>query len=1059
MSGRSALVAFVDNTQWIGLDPATGRPQVGPIELGFIPRRRVQHADLDGDGEPEILALDQDAGGAQSLAAIDVKTGRRLWTATGRRMNQENDFGPAPDWPVVVDLDQDGRPEIVVPEFGATPPLNGYQGMRLIDGRTGLTRWVRPMIPGTIANHGLDRIIAAPDLDGDGTRDLVTASTFEGKNQSTTAGAQPEEPQRVYVDAVSGKDGRPLWWWNVDLPVEKFTRVWKPLWWGRGPDGWPLLAVPLGGRDPRGSEGIVPSDRLHPRIVHILEASTGKEVHTVPGLTKASIADLDGDGLADLWGEADGELRAFRGEVPEAWRALGRFGPPDARNGLVDVHAVSTVDFDGDHIGDALLGVVRAPGATASVTTGSRTAMARSGRDGHVIWKTVLDPREHWFEPSRGESYGLTAFPAPEGDFNGDGTPDVIVQKYASPFPNLGNRRAATLPVQLLSGRTGGLLWSAGPLPLGFEAQGFSQIAWFEARAVVPGAAPDLLVRHGNPFKKPGPAPPPAGSPGKPSLARISGRDGRILWDVVLGNDPGLQFNVYAPHPSLDDMDGDGVLDSVIMLPPAPGAGQPDYELLAVSLRDGKRLWSRPVRHEQNLAVQMHVGDLDGDKRAEVIVMQESTREKKNELDISAFDGRDGKHRWTWHGGAEFESNRPWPTCELASRSGNGTRRICVTFKEIGGMRRIVVLDENGKEHARRDVRGRPHDSHHVRDATEADGDRRDEILIAYGDRVHAWGHDFNELWSWPNKSVGVEKLLPATPGRAGEVIVYPARALEGNTGQPRWAGQRPLVTWPRQFMPTLLDPGDATRLPLLIGDGLGATACRRALPTTAQGTFAAPRGALVQPGLGRDDPRWTRALPWLTWLKGPIGPWGFLAAGGLAFFNVVLPLFILRLAAGRRRFSVRALMALPVAVAVPLMLYLMLEPLLPVSSSPWLTSERRLFVAGTVAGLPIIIYAVSVVWFLVRGRFRLLASLAGVTILTSVITATVWLWFDMKSMASIERYGRAGWYLVLLPGAYAAAIFMVIGWVLWALFGVLRRRSLLGRSSSTIVVANDIAP
>ena len=38
-------------------------------------------------------------------------------------------------------------------------------------------------------------------------------------------------------------------------------------------------------------------------------------------------ADLDGDGLADLWGAVDGELRAFRGEAPEAWRALGRFEP------------------------------------------------------------------------------------------------------------------------------------------------------------------------------------------------------------------------------------------------------------------------------------------------------------------------------------------------------------------------------------------------------------------------------------------------------------------------------------------------------------------------------------------------------------------------------------------------------------------------------------------------------------------------------------------------------------------------------------------------------------
>ena len=54
---RKALVAFVNGMQWFGLDAATGRVKAGPVELGFIPVRTVQHADLDGDGEPEIVAL------------------------------------------------------------------------------------------------------------------------------------------------------------------------------------------------------------------------------------------------------------------------------------------------------------------------------------------------------------------------------------------------------------------------------------------------------------------------------------------------------------------------------------------------------------------------------------------------------------------------------------------------------------------------------------------------------------------------------------------------------------------------------------------------------------------------------------------------------------------------------------------------------------------------------------------------------------------------------------------------------------------------------------------
>ncbi len=55
--GGSPLVAFVDDTKWLGLDPATGKLRLGPIELGMVPKRPVKHVDLDGDGEPEIVAL------------------------------------------------------------------------------------------------------------------------------------------------------------------------------------------------------------------------------------------------------------------------------------------------------------------------------------------------------------------------------------------------------------------------------------------------------------------------------------------------------------------------------------------------------------------------------------------------------------------------------------------------------------------------------------------------------------------------------------------------------------------------------------------------------------------------------------------------------------------------------------------------------------------------------------------------------------------------------------------------------------------------------------------
>ena len=156
------------------------------------------------------------------------------------------------------------------------------------------------MRPQTAGKDGVAQIIAAPDLDGDGMGDVVSVSLFDGRNPPATIQPVLEEPRRVYVDAISGRDGRVLWWWKVEIPAVGTTRIWKPAWWGCGLDGWPLLAVPLGGQRLKGLPNQVQFDVPIAGDIHLLEASTGKEVHRVMGFSRAPLADLDGDGLADL---------------------------------------------------------------------------------------------------------------------------------------------------------------------------------------------------------------------------------------------------------------------------------------------------------------------------------------------------------------------------------------------------------------------------------------------------------------------------------------------------------------------------------------------------------------------------------------------------------------------------------------------------------------------------------------------------------------------------------------------------------------------------------------
>ena len=100
--------------------------------------------------------------------------------------------------------------------------------MRLIDGATGKTRWSRPLRPDTPGKDGLVDLAVAPDLNGDGTRDIVTVSLFDGRNPPAAATDVLPEERRLYVDALSGKDGRALWVWHRDLEVGTTSRIWTP---------------------------------------------------------------------------------------------------------------------------------------------------------------------------------------------------------------------------------------------------------------------------------------------------------------------------------------------------------------------------------------------------------------------------------------------------------------------------------------------------------------------------------------------------------------------------------------------------------------------------------------------------------------------------------------------------------------------------------------------------------------------------------------------------------------------------------------------------------------
>ena len=122
------------------------------------------------------------------------------------------------------------------------------------------------------------------------------------------------EPSRVYVDAVSGKDGRHSGTGTPSSTTRRHDshpagvlvgprdRTAGRCWRSRS------AATPGAAASPRLGSYRFPPD---PPVVHFLAAATGKEEHTIAGLSWPKTADLDGDGLADLWGSVDGKLRAL----------------------------------------------------------------------------------------------------------------------------------------------------------------------------------------------------------------------------------------------------------------------------------------------------------------------------------------------------------------------------------------------------------------------------------------------------------------------------------------------------------------------------------------------------------------------------------------------------------------------------------------------------------------------------------------------------------------------------------------------------------------------------
>ena len=1013
---KGPFVAVASGQSQVSLDPATGQVNSPALDLGFTPVGPVQLADLDGDGVMEVLALEQSKNPVAeplinpTLTAFSTARRERLWA---RKLDAW--YLPKPavamrDWPMATDLDNDGCAEIVVPDYAHTPDTLGplgwprYSGIRMLDGATGEPRWDCPLWSNMSGFwSSLIHLLSAPDLDADGVRDVVVVSRVSGERPYAVGVGQLPEPSRIYVDLVSGKSGRRLWHWRTELTNADTTPIGSPFWWGLGSDGWPMLALPMGGEPEGGGDPDYRWFPPDPAVLHLLAAATGIEEHTVSGLTSPKAADLTGDGLADLWGALDGKLVAIRAEPAEAWRAL---------DGL---HAAA--DYDGDGLSDLLSDDFEAPLVFPDRRLDRQTALARSGHDGRLLWQTRLDAWEKRVQgTARTRGYQFTALALPGGDLDGDGVADFVVQKSVAPPPG---KTKDTLPLEAFSGRTGKWLWATEiSLNAGARRLAGQWVEGIDARACNPGGSPDVLLMYHLAIP-----PPVSGFVGSElRLARISGRVGQVVWDVRLAEyQVGLNKSVGFLH-EIADLDGKGDHEIVVLLrgKPVMGAGSPQLQVL--SLTDGQTRWVHEFDPNGVVSPAFAVGDVDGNGRFDVVV-SDSPREGESAVAlVMALDGQSGKPFWSWRRGAARDEPDDVPRLRLGNFDGNGRRDVCVSFGVAPGKRRVAILDARGQERSGRDVEQGSLPGFWV---TDLNGDGRDELLFHDGGSLRACRRDLSELWSLPTREA-VRELLPGARGRASTVVLNPSLGVDGATGRPKW------MLGPAR---SILKTSDGSNLTRALSGPDGTTICRVAMPTSADGRYRAARGVTARPPVLDNDPRREQRIIWIrpnALYNDPL----IQMLLGATLVNVCFPVMVLWLATRRRFWSMRLLLALPVVVALSMtgsstLISFMPDYLKP-SPEPWSGLVLHM-VLLSMSGVPVVMYTVALALALVHRRWKKTAVLVAGAVLGAALILALSLWGVRQAKPAIEHYNWSGWQQAFFWGAYIAGLMMLFARAAWA--------------------------